>query len=203
MQDKNNLLQKFKIIIKNKKLTHLYLIESNNDEDKKTFMFELVYDFLKNQNSSGFLNKEHIQTFSYPNFYYLDANDTNITKEQILEMKLYFSKTSLVQERKVYVIDGIENISYKASNSLLYFLENPINENNLGILFTRDHYVVLPTILSRAQFFSLDDEYNYDLVAKKDLNELDKTFISILQKNRKIEIDNYFYDLKDFFLFFL
>lgn len=203
MKNKNNLLQKFKIIIQNQKLTHLYLIESDNDEDKTTFMFKLVYDFLKNQNSAGFLNKELIQTFSYPNFYYLDANGINITKEQILEMQLYFSKTSLVQERKVYVIDGIENISYKTSNSLLYFLENPINENTLGILFTKDHHLVLSTILSRAQFFYLDDEYNYDLVAKKYLNKLDKTLISVLQKNRKIEIDNYFHDLKEFFLFFL
>ncbi|WP_323847910.1 MAG: hypothetical protein Q2306_01120 [Phytoplasma sp.] len=205
MINKNELLEKFKVIIQNKKLTHLYLIESSNIEEQKLFMFELVYEFLKNSNCSESL-KKLIRTFSYPNFYYLDSYDKKITKEQILAMQSYFNQTSLIQEKKVYVINGIENISYNSSNSLLYFLENPINENILGILLTKDRHLLLPTILSRAQIFSLANKHYTDLSLVNEveqLNELDIILISLLKKNRTIEIDDYFYDLKKFFVFFL
>ncbi|WP_341266626.1 hypothetical protein [Candidatus Phytoplasma fraxini] len=201
----NELIEKFKIIIQKKKLMHLYLIEGSNPKEQKALMFDLVYEFLKNKNSSESL-KTLIRTFSYPNFYYLEFRDKKIAKEQILEMQSYFNQTSLIQEKKVYVIDGLENISHNHSNSLLHFLENPINENILGILLTKDRNLLLPTILSRAQIFSLKDESYQDLSLIKDieqLNELDKILISLLKKNRKIEINDYFYDLKNFFVFFL
>ncbi len=205
MINTKSLLEKFKFIIQNKKLMHLYLIEGSHQEAKKLFMFELVYDFLKKDKPSAIL-KHHIKTFCYPNFYYLDANNTKITKEQILEMQLYFNQTSLLQKKKVYVIDGIENISYRVANSLLYFLENPINKNTLGILLTKDRNLVLSTILSRAQVFSLENEYEHNYFFKdkqNNINELDKSLILLLNKIRKVELDNYYYDLKKFFLFFL
>ncbi|WP_238055059.1 hypothetical protein [Candidatus Phytoplasma ziziphi] len=205
MINTKSLLEKFKFIIKNKKLMHLYLIEGRNQEAKKLFMFELVYDFLKKDKPSSML-KHHIQTFSYPNFYYLDANNTKITKEQILEMQSYFNQTSLLQKKKVYVIDGIENISYRVSNSLLYFLENPINKNTLGLLLTKDRNLLLSTILSRAQIFSLENEYDHNYLfndKNNNIDELDKSLILLLNKMRKVELDNYYYDLKKFFLFFI
>lgn len=105
MINKNELLEKFKVIIQNKKLTHLYLIESSNIEEQKLFMFELVYEFLKNSNCSESL-KKLIRTFSYPNFYYLDSYDKKITKEQILAMQSYFNQTSLIQEKKFMLLMG-------------------------------------------------------------------------------------------------
>lgn len=89
---------------------------------------------------------------------------------------------------------------------MLYFLENPINENILGILLTKDRHLLLPTILSRAQIFSLANKHYTDLSLVNEveqLNELDIILISLLKKNRTIEIDDYFYDLKKFFVFFL
>lgn len=155
--NKIRILEKFKDIIRNKKLNHLYLFESNKSEtDKLSFVFDLSYEFLKDDYNSPNL-KYLIQNFSYPNFYYLSSNQSLfIKKEQILEMKQYFNQTSLIQSKKVYVINKIEDLSYEAANSLLHFLENPINNDILGILLTNNHNLVLSTIVSRAQFFYLD-----------------------------------------------
>ncbi|KXT29139.1 DNA polymerase III, delta subunit [Candidatus Phytoplasma oryzae] len=176
------LLEKFKTIIKNKRLIHLYLFETvNNNENTLSFIFDLAYEFLKNDCFIPNL-KYLIKKFSYPNFYYLSSSkDLLIKKEQILEMKRYFYQTSLLQTKKVYVINQIENISYEAANSLLYFLENPINNDTLGILITNNHNSVLSTIVSRSQLFYLD----FFLITE---NRKDKTFL--LNNNLKDKLDN-------------
>ncbi|MEZ0180069.1 hypothetical protein ['Camptotheca acuminata' phytoplasma] len=206
MKSKIYLLEKFKTIIKNKRLNHFYIIEDENNEEQKKFMFELAYEFLKKENDTPLL-KQQITNFSYPNFYYLDANQKNITKEDISDMKSYFAQTSLTEEKKVYVINGIENLSYKISNSLLFFLENPISEDHLGILLTRDCNLLLPTILSRAQVFSLKDENKYNmpqLPKNQEIDALDTAFIFLLKNNfPKEENSAYYSDFKQFFLFFL
>ncbi|WCA22289.1 hypothetical protein [Candidatus Phytoplasma oryzae] len=215
------LLEKFKNIIKNKKLNHLYLFESNilNDAEQLDFIFNLSYEFLKTEDFSTNL-KHLIKNFSYPNFYYLNSEDNSIIKkEKIREMTQYFHYTSLIQNKKVYVINKIEKLSYEASNSLLYFLENPINNNILGILITKNYNLVLPTIISRTQFFNLDffikDNSKENHFSKEFLdfslnknNKLDHILISLLNKSRIKKIQQkikpiYYNNFKKFFLTFI
>jgi DNA polymerase-3 subunit delta' len=212
MKKQQLLLQKFKFIIKQKKLSHIYLIEGISEEAKHEFMLELVNEFLQTSYFNPKLEKL-IKKFSYPNFYYLSYKDNNsIKKEQILDMQNYFNQTSFFQQKKVYVIEGIEHLHVKAANSLLYFLENPISENILGILLTNNRYLVLPTILSRAQVFSLDNVYDEEDEEKVSfegvtLDVLDDLLIILLTRfaNEKKDVlkNNYYLKFKKFFLFFL
>ncbi|MDO8059134.1 hypothetical protein OC683_00720 ['Crotalaria aegyptiaca' phytoplasma] len=207
----NYLIEYFRMLMRDQKLSHLYLIETNlNAQMKKSLIIDLVYEFLQKDNIKPDVLKKMIIENSYPNFYYLrDDKNFSVSKEQILEMYNYFTQTSLIQKKKIYVIESIEKVSYNAANSLLYFLENPINENILGILFTEDRNLVLPTIVSRSQFlcwhpYSQNSCSNV-LDLQKDI--FDKILLNLLKEVNKQEIyllnKNYFFNLKKFFLIFL
>nr|WP_193621902.1 hypothetical protein ['Parthenium hysterophorus' phyllody phytoplasma] len=199
------------MLMRDQKLSHLYLIETNlNAQTKKSLIVDLVYEFLQKDNIKSDVLKKMIIENSYPNFYYLrDDKNFSVGKEQILEMYNYFTQTSLIQKKKIYVIESIEKVSYNAANSLLYFLENPINENILGILFTEDRNLVLPTIVSRSQFLCWNpysqNSFSNVLDLQKDI--LDKILLNLLKEINKQEIyllnKNYFFNLKKFFLIFL
>ncbi|UQV27388.1 hypothetical protein H7686_0001015 [Candidatus Phytoplasma asiaticum] len=207
----NYLLEYFRMLMRDQKLSHLYLIETNlNAQTKKSLIVDLVYEFLQKDNIKSDVLKKMIIENSYPNFYYLrDDKNFSVGKEQILEMYNYFTQTSLIQKKKIYVIESIEKVSYNAANSLLYFLENPINENILGILFTEDRNLVLPTIVSRSQFLCWNpysqNSFSNVLDLQKDI--LDKILLNLLKEINKQEIyllnKNYFFNLKKFFLIFL
>ncbi|MBP3059552.1 hypothetical protein FEF22_002045 [Texas Phoenix palm phytoplasma] len=104
---------------------------------------------------------------------------------------------------------------YQASHSLLYFLENPVNENFLFILLTSNRYLLIPTIVSRAQVFSLDliNNKNFNLesddflINKSDKENLDYYLIFLFNRSKIREsnfvLSSYYCNFKKFFLFFL
>ncbi|MDV3198112.1 MAG: hypothetical protein Q8888_00415 [Vigna little leaf phytoplasma] len=204
------LLSRFQKIIANKKLSHIYLIEGINDEILQKIIFDLVYLFLKD-NSDCINLKKMIKTKNHPNFYYLNSQNNVIKKEQILEMQRYFTQTSLFSSKKVYVIDKAEDISHVSSNSLLNFLENPMNNQILGFLITNNRYLLLSTILSRVQVFSLiTEEEALNAFSLENLtidNSLDQFLIKLLTISNNIysnkkNIPDYYPYLKQVFLEF-
>ncbi|MDO8030134.1 hypothetical protein OC709_01205 ['Planchonia careya' phytoplasma] len=207
----NYLIEYFRMLIRDKKLSHLYLIETTyNTSIKHALIIDLVYEFLQTDKIKPDNLKKMISEKSYPNFYYLRYNkNISVGKEQILEMFNYFTQTSLMQKKKIYVIEDIDKISYNAANSLLYFLENPINENILGILITEDRNLVLPTIVSRAQILCWYPCVESFLSDTPDLQKdiLDKILFNLLKEINKQEIylinKHYLFNLKKFFLIFL
>ena len=56
-----------------------------------------------------------------------------ISKEQIVELQEEFSKTSLVEGNRIYIVDGIDKASVSAQNSLLKFIEEPIMKAEIMI----------------------------------------------------------------------
>ncbi|MDV3173414.1 MAG: hypothetical protein Q8824_01985 [Candidatus Phytoplasma australasiaticum] len=204
----NYLIEYFRMLIRDKKLSHLYLIETTyNTSTKHAFIIDLVYEFLQTDQIKPDNLKKMISENSYPNFYYLRYNkNISVGKEQILEMFNYFTQTSLMQKKKIYVIEDIDKISYNAANSLLYFLENPINENILGILITEDRNLVLPTIVSRAQILCWHPCVESSLSDTSDLQKdiLDKILFNLLKEINKQEIylinKHYLFNLKKIFL---
>jgi DNA polymerase-3 subunit delta' len=65
-----------------------------------------------------------------------------------LDLEKEFSLTS--ENKRVFIIDGIEKATTSGANTLLKFLEEA-NENTYGILLTDNVSLVLPTIVSRSQ----------------------------------------------------
>ena len=144
-------------IIKNK-LSHAYLINTNG--------YHKGFDFAKafakyllcpnNETGSHECSVCHlIDDNSYSEFKVIEADGLWIKKEQTDELQEMFSMKSL-SGRKVYIINGVENLNISASNSILKFLEEP-EEGIVAILITDNIYKVLGTIVSRCQVINLNN----------------------------------------------
>lgn len=152
-----------KIMMSNK-LSHAYLIEM---EDSST-EFPLVLLFVKMILCPLEINKcdkldcskcnvcRLIDEKNFPDFEIIEADGNQIKKNQLLELKDEFQKTSLIGKRRVYVIKDAEKLNPSSANTILKFLEEP-EENIIAILLTRNRYQVLDTILSRCQILALND----------------------------------------------
>ena len=144
-------------IIKNK-LSHAYLINTNG--------YHKGFDFAKafakyllcpnNETGSHECSVCHlIDNNSYSEFKVIEADGLWIKKEQTDELQEMFSMKSL-SGRKVYIINGVENLNISASNSILKFFEEP-EEGIVAILITDNIYKVLGTIVSRCQVINLNN----------------------------------------------
>jgi DNA polymerase-3 subunit delta' len=143
-------------IIKNK-LSHAYLINTNGYHKSFDFAKAFAKYLLCPNNETG--NHEcrvcHlIDNNSYSEFKVIEADGLWIKKEQTDELQEMFSMKSL-SGRKVYIINGVENLNISASNSILKFLEEP-EEGIVAILITDNIYKVLGTIVSRCQVINLN-----------------------------------------------
>ncbi len=144
-------------IIKNK-LSHAYLINTNGYH--KGFDFAKAFaKYLLCPNSETGSHEcsvcHLIDNNSYSEFKVIEADGLWIKKEQTDELQEMFSMKSL-SGRKVYIINGVENLNISASNSILKFLEEP-EEGIVAILITDNIYKVLGTIVSRCQVINLNN----------------------------------------------
>ena len=148
----------FKNSISKNKLSHAYLINTNG--------YHKGFDFAKafakyllcpnNETESHECSVCHlIDNNSYSEFKVIEADGLWIKKEQTDELQEMFSMKSL-SGRKVYIINGVENLNISASNSILKFLEEP-EEGIVAILITDNIYKVLGTIVSRCQVINLNN----------------------------------------------
>lgn len=152
-----------KIMMSNK-LSHAYLIEMEDS----SIEFPLVLLFVKmilcplEINKCDKLNCSKcnvcrlIDEKNFPDFEIIEADGNQIKKNQLLELKDEFQKTSLIGKRRLYVIKDAEKLNPSSANTILKFLEEP-EENIIAILLTRNRYQVLDTILSRCQILALND----------------------------------------------
>ena len=144
-------------IIKNK-LSHAYLINTNGYH--KGFDFAKAFaKYLLCPNSETGSHEcsvcHLIDNNSYSEFKVIEADGLWIKKEQTDELQEMFSMKSL-SGRKVYIINGVENLNISASNSILKFLEEP-EVGIVAILITDNIYKVLGTIVSRCQVINLNN----------------------------------------------
>ena len=148
----------FKNSISKNKLSHAYLINTNGYHKGFDFAKAFAKYLLCPNNETG----SHecsichlIDNNSYSEFKVIEADGLWIKKEQTDELQEMFSMKSL-SGRKVYIINGVENLNISASNSILKFLEEP-EEGIVAILITDNIYKVLGTIVSRCQVINLNN----------------------------------------------
>lgn len=146
-------------IIKNKKISHAYMVETNQYDEKD----DLILSFIKtlfcsnhyvNQDSCQECNLCHlIDTNSLSDFVIIEPDGNWIKKEQILDIKERFKTTSFQDSPRIYLIRQADKLNKQAANSLLKFLEEP-EGNVIAILEVDNRYKVLETIRSRCQIYT-------------------------------------------------
>ncbi|NBK98878.1 MAG: DNA polymerase III subunit delta [Erysipelotrichia bacterium] len=137
-----------------KQLAHAYLFTGEEGTPKLETAYLLVQSLLCEQD--GFACEtcamcQHVVNGGYADLIYIDGKTKSIKKNEIMEVQERFSKTKLeTKGKKVYILDGVENATKEALNSLLKFLEEP-ESDSMAILISEHSDRLLETIVSRCQ----------------------------------------------------
>ncbi|MBO6046398.1 MAG: hypothetical protein J6P61_01470 [Erysipelotrichaceae bacterium] len=200
-----NVIQKS---IQNHKLSHAYLIVGEADEAS----LYLAQSILCRKDTLACEECDicrRVANHNYPDFITYDGNEGTIKKEYIESIQREFNKKAFEGGKKVYLLKSIENSSTVAMNSLLKFLEEPVDDVH-AILTTKNLNKVLPTIQSRCQIIRLLPESKEMLIRRlmnEGFDEEDATIaVSIVNHYEEckelLESDDYNH-LKDNALFFV
>lgn len=94
---------------------------------------------------------------NFVNLMIIRPDGQNIKKEQIIALQKEFSKSPIIDGPRIYIVIDAHRMNASAQNSLLKFIEEPVNAQTYGILLTDQLELILPTIKSRAVLLSFDE----------------------------------------------
>ena len=172
--------------IKNNKITHAYLIETNDYPDANQLILAFIKELFKiYMPEEEFLKIDKmIENNSFSDYIMIEPDGNWIKKDQILEIKEKFSTTSVENRPRIYLIKEADKLNKYAANSLLKFLEEP-DGNVIAILTSNNRYRVLETIRSRCQLYTL---INTDKKVEFENIELLNNIIDTLEKQKEASI---------------
>lgn len=186
--------------IKNDKLSHAYLFETNNNSN----YMEIIYSFVKeifcsnNGNCDGCNICSRIDNGNFLELKVINPDGLQIKKEQLNELQEEFSKVSIESDKKIYIINECDKMNMQAANSILKFLEEPV-DNIIAILVTNNINKVLRTIVSRCQVINLNKD-NYE-ITDNTIENLSKILINVdfINEEKNIKIYNDIISFIDYF----
>ena len=182
-----NMLKKAKA---NGRLSHAYLFYGEEGTGKKEMAYALAA--LLYCPNGGCLECDVCNTIlngNHMNVDYIGIKDDKklISKEQVTELQEEFAKTSLVDGTRVYIVDGIDTASSAAQNSLLKFIEEPINKTpTVGIFIAKELSNVVTTIRSRCiieHFNAIDHASRAKILIDAGYDELSSILATGLTNN--------------------
>ena len=164
-------------VIDSNKISHAYLIELNDYEDDYKYVLDFIKMILCNIKYEELTNSDNpiinmIDNEDYPDLYVVSTNTSVINKMLISELQKEFANTSLLNNKKIYIIKEAEKLNAASANTILKFLEEP-GENIIAFLLTDNRYHIIETILSRCQVLSLLDDQNDIEIDDKTIDLLD------------------------------
>jgi replication-associated recombination protein RarA len=207
-------------IIKNKKISHAYIIELCDYESDMTLVNAFIKLILCKYGCTSFdaLNCgkcnvcKLVDDFNYPDVRYIEPDGKEIKKNQLLEIIRDYGNKSMLDNKRIYVIKEADKMNLFASNTLLKFLEEPVDDV-IAILLTTNRYKIIDTVLSRCQILTIGTD-RFDSVFNENMNKL---ITYILNGNRlftnyneilsilptKLEAFSYFMHIQNVFLLYL
>ena len=133
-----------------------------------------------------------------PSLKIIEPDGNFIKKEQILELKHFFSKQSQYTKENIYIIKHCEKLNKDSANTMLKFLEEP-EGSVIGFFITSHEDNVLPTIQSRCQHISTNfdntDSENYD-ITEEEYNTYLKEALDYLKEIDEEQKENIIYNKK-------
>jgi DNA polymerase-3 subunit delta' len=92
---------------------------------------------------------------NHPDVAWVEPDGNAIKIAQVLELQRAFSRKSMENVTKVYVLKQAEKMTTEAANALLKFLEEPTTKV-VAILIAESKSKLLPTVISRCQILTFD-----------------------------------------------
>ena len=179
------------------KISHAYLIETNNLEKCYLDLLEVIKQiFCQNEynkecnkcNICNLVNQNYL-----PSLVVISPDGMNIKKEQIVELKKKFSTVPIYTKENIYVIKNAEKLNGASANTMLKFLEEP-EQNILGFFITNNANNVISTIRSRCEVIKvLYDIHELDINnitndINKDKFDVAKEYLFKIEVEKKLGI---------------
>ncbi|MDO4499790.1 MAG: hypothetical protein Q4B60_00805 [Erysipelotrichaceae bacterium] len=166
-------------------IAHSYLLYGELNPFKTEVAFLLAQSIVEGKNDFACetcTTCQRIRDGKYFDVIYVDGHKETIKKEQIDHIVEEFNKTSLeAQEKKIYIIDNINNSTDKVLNMILKFMEEPGNSNTYGIFISDNIDTLLETVVSRCKkipFVSKDFSYLIEEYEKLGYSAIDSYLLS-------------------------
>lgn len=182
VNDINHILKSFN----ENKLSHAFLIESNNIEKclmevKKVIkVINCEQTFEENCQKCNLCYQ--IDNNTLPSFIVIEPDGSSIKKEQIIELKEKMFTKPIYSKYNCYVILNAEKLNNSSANTMLKFLEEP-EENIIGFFITNNRKNIIDTIKSRCQEI-------IQFYKEKDLDLDEEKIIMVKDYIKNIELDN-------------
>lgn len=180
-------------VIDENKLSHAFLVESNNYEDVMNSVFKLFLEKKLIFNIDDIENNISVRI--------LRPIDNLIDKDQILNLQEFLSTMSFDGYYKLFFILNAGLMNEQSVNKLLKVLEEP-NEKVVGFLISDNSNELFPTLISRCQVLKndidasnveVDEDIFNNLCKFKNFNFEDYIkFKVVVSKLDKIVINNLF-----------
>lgn len=180
-------------VIDENKLSHAFLVESNNYEDVMNSVFKLFLEKKMIFNIDDIENNISVRI--------LRPIDNIIDKDQILNLQEFLATMSFDGYYKLFFILNAGLMNEQSVNKLLKVLEEP-NEKVVGFLISDNSNELLPTLISRCQVLKNDIDVNNVIVDEDIFNNLCKfknfsfedyiKFKVVVSKLDKVVINNLF-----------
>ncbi len=154
----NNLIEYLQKEIDENKISHAFLVETNNCEKLLNELSSLLKE-------NGIILSQSLENNISVSI--INPENNLIDKNKILELQKYIMTKSVINKYKVYFIINAELMNQSSFNKLLKVLEEP-SENVIGFLITENANQIISTIRSRCKRFKM----NYPLDNKVDDDRL-------------------------------
>ncbi|QKT05171.1 hypothetical protein [Mycoplasma sp. OR1901] len=168
--------------VKNNQTSHLYLLNLQNQFNDDFVIFNII-NILNQKNDIEFSNEINFNDL-YPNVFYLDGSSKSITKEEY-QTTFYNMTFASSENKKILVVKNVDNSSVNALNSILKFIEEPVDDTFI-VLTTKNLNLVLPTIKSRSQIlnFQTSDKLTLEWMNKTyGVNDFNPILITLFKNN--------------------
>lgn len=145
------------------KLAHAYLLSTNNTSKCMKVLINVIKNIFCVQDYSENCNKcslcHLIDLGNLPSLKIIEPEGNFIKKDQIINLRDTFSKSSQFTDVNIYIIKNCEKMNKESANTMLKFLEEP-EGNVIGFFITKEYNNVLSTIQSRCQHLEVNFENN-------------------------------------------
>ncbi|MBD8922449.1 hypothetical protein EGR52_03370 [bacterium] len=188
---KNSSLKNLVELYHENRLSHAYLIETNDVEKcfkelkeviKEIFCLDCFTEKCEKCNICNLIDQNYL-----PSSKVIEAIDSTIKKEQILDLKKSFSNMPTYTKENIYVIKETLKLTSSSANTMLKFLEEP-EEHIIGFFITNNINNVLPTIKSRCEtlkvYYNLDDNLE-NIYENTKLNDV-INYLNNIEENKSI-----------------
>ncbi len=147
----------------NNKISHAYLFDSNGNSDVFDIVMSFVKDIVLFDSGDSFDSNivKRIDDGNYLDVVCIEPDGLWIKKNQIIDLQREFNKRAIEGKRKIYIVKSAEKMNIQTSNSILKFLEEPVDDI-IAILIVDNINLVLPTIISRCQVIKLNKKFFSD-----------------------------------------